>query len=240
MNDKLQVSELPVLWQSVVVDVESVAPLMQFSQDSYDVANMTAVVAVQVPEQKKYRLLLSSDVESGTRATVRVVSSDEQFDTVESFVKLGKQEAVDYLPQLDKSGLVDPSLPEKDKVKYIQANFKEATILVPMGVQKLRIHASKKLVPATAGGREYSLVQYAPLLGFTTGGGQVNLSLAVTFPPAFEGNAMTIDAPSVDPIPGQPAPSDAVAPFDGTIGAVRAFAWHWRTDPKVTLKYRYQ
>lgn len=235
------VTELPVQWQSVVVDVESVAPLLQFpANNSYDVANMSAVVCLQVPEDKQYRLLLTCDVESGTRATARVMSSDNQFDSVEQFERIEKKDAKDYIPLLDKSGLVSPETSEADKVEYIRKNFKHAVIRIPAGQQKVRIHASKKLLPVAGNPKEYELVQFAPLLGFTIAGGQTNLALTVTFPPAFEGNNMAIDPATVEPIPGQPNPSDAVPPFDGTIGAVRAFAWHWRTDPKVKIKYRYQ
>lgn len=235
------VVELPVQWQSVVVDVESVAPLVGFDVNkAYDVANMSAVVCLQVPEDKEYRLLLSADVESGTRATARVMSSDDQFDTVKRFEKIGNNEAADYLPQLDKSGLVPSDTSEKEKLKYIRKYFKHTILRIPAGQQKIRIHASKKLVPIDSNPREYQLVQFAPLLGFTIAGGQTNLAVTVTFPPTFEGNNISIDEPKIDPIPGQPMPSDAVAPFKGTIGAVNAFAWHWRTDPKVTIKYRYQ
>lgn len=235
------VLELPVQWQNVVVDVESVAPLLQYQQnEAYDVANMTAVVCLQVPSTAEYRLLLSADVENGTSATVRIMSSDKEFETEEKFERIDKHDAKDYLPQLDKSGLVAADATEELKLDYIRKNFKQAVVSIPVGEQKLRIHASKKLVPVSGNPREYSLIQFAPLLGFTMAGGQTNLALTITFPPVFEGNNMVIDAAKVEPIPGQPTPSDAVTPFDGTIGAVRAFAWHWRTDPKITIGYRYQ
>lgn len=239
--NKPQVTELPVQWQSVTVDVESIAPILNFVDGiAYDVANMTALVNVNVPEARIYRLLLSCDVESGTRATARVASSDEAFDKVERFERISKQDASDYIPLLDKSGLVAADATTDDKLKYIRNNFKEVLINIPSGQQKIRIHASKKLVHTPGNPREFTLVQFAPLLGFTIAGGQTNLSLAVTFPPAFEGGNIAIDTPLVEPIPGQPVPSDAVPPHNGVIGAVHAFAWHWRTDPKVTIKYRYQ
>lgn len=234
------VTELPVQWQSAVVDIESVAPLRQFNSTSYDVANMTAVACLQVAEARDYRLLLSCNVESGTRATARVMSSDAQFDVVKRFSQITKNEASDYIPLLDKSALMPSDSTETQKVDYIRKNFKHAVINIPAGQQKIRIHASMKLNPTNGNPREYELVQFAPLLGFTIAGGQTNLALTITFPPAFEGNNIAIDPAVVEQIAGQPIPTDAVPPFDGTIGAVRAFAWHWRNDPKVKIKYRYQ
>lgn len=237
----IPIDELPVQWQSVNLDIESVAPLRQFNPtESYDVVNMTAVVSINIQQERKYRLFLSCDVESGTHATVRTVSStDDKFDILEKFNRITKQEASDFIPFLDKSGLLDNSASLEQKIDYIRKNFKQAIISIPSGQQKLRIHASQKLKPINNNPREYSLKSFAPLMGFTIAGGQTNLSLVVTFPPSFEGNNPAIDTPIVDQIPGQPTPTDAVTPFNGTIGAVRAFAWHWRNDPKVTINYRY-
>lgn len=234
--------ELPVQWQSVNIDIESIAPLRQFNpQESYDVANMTAVISMNIDQERAYRILLSCDVESGTRAFVRTVSStDDKFDEVQRFKRIPKQDAIDIIPFLDKSGLVGSGETEDQKIEYICKNFKQAVISIPAGSQKIRIHASQKLMPQNNNPREYSLKSFAPLLGFTIAGGQTNLSLVVTFPPSFEGSNLTIDAPAVEQIPGQPVPADVIPPFDGTIGAVRAFAWHWKNDPKVTINYRYQ
>ncbi len=182
--NKPPVTELPVQWQSVTVDVESIAPILGFNDaTAYDVANMTAVVNVNVPEARAYRLLLSCDVESGTRATARVASDDSNFDKVERFERISKQDATDYIPLLDKSGLIAADAPATAKIKYVMENFKEVSINIPSGQQKIRIHASKKLTHTPGNPREYSLVQFAPLLGFTIAGGQTNLSLVVTFPP---------------------------------------------------------
>lgn len=235
------VAELPVMWQSASIDVESVAPLRQFNiKEAYDVANMSAVICVQVPETRAYRLLLSCNVESGTRATVRVMSADDDaFDNIANFNRIPKEEAADFIPLLNNSGLVSADSTEQQKLAYIRANFKQAVVSIPAGQQKLRVHASQKLLPNTADPKAYSLKVFAPLLGFTIAGGQTNLSVVVTFPPSFEGFPVVIEAPVVEALAGQPMPGEAVPAFNGTIAAVPAFAWHWRNDPKVTINYRY-
>lgn len=235
------VTELPVMWQSANIDVESVAPMRQFNlAEAYDVANMSAVICVQAPEARAYRLLLSCNVESGTRATVRVMSADDDtFDDIANFNRIPKQEAADFIPLLNNSGLVPADATEEQKLSYIRSNFKQAVVNIPAGQQKLRIHASQKLMPRNSDPKAYALNVFAPLLGFTIAGGQTNLSVVVTFPPSFEGFPVTIDAPVVEALAGQPMPGEAVPAFSGTIGAVQAFAWHWRNDPKVTINYRY-
>lgn len=232
--------ELPALWQSVNIDVESVAPIRQFiPTESYDVANMSAIIQVEVSAENEYRLLLSCDVESGTRATVRVMSTtDDVFDKIKRFNKIGKAEAKDFIPLLDKSGFVPVEAPEVEKTAYIRKNFKSATIKIPAGQQKLRIHASQKLNPIDGDPKKYRLTVFAPLLGFTLAGGQSNLSVAVTFPPQFQGATLNIAEPVVEPLPGQPQPG-LVSEFKGDIACLKAFAWCWRNDPKVTINYTY-
>lgn len=240
-KDKPQVSGLPVQYQSVNIDIESISPLKNFDPvESYDVANMTAVLSVNIPQEQDYRLLLSCNVESGTHGTVRTVSLDDKFDKVVDFVRITKKESVDFFSFLDKSGFLPADASQEQKSDYVCENFKQAVVTIPSGQQKLRIQASQKMMPVNNNPREYSLKSFAPMLGFSTGSGQVNLSLVVTFPPAFEVSNMVIDTPVIEQIPGQPTPTDATTPYAGAIGAVRAFAWHWKTDPKVTINYRYQ
>lgn len=242
-TNTLPVSELPVQAQAVTIDVESIAPFRNFDpSESYDVANMTAILTVNVPIEQDYRLLLSCSVESGTQASIRTVSSTkDDFDKKKDFVRIKKEEAKDFFGFLEKSGFLSPEASDDQKTEYVCNFFKQVVITIPARTQKLRIKASQKLTPVNGNPREYSLTSFAPFLGFLTAGGQVNLSLVVTFPPSFEASNITIDNPIVEALPGQPTPNDATpATIAQQIGAVKAFAWHWKTDPKVTINYRYQ
>lgn len=232
--------DLPIQYQTLNIDIEPVAQMRQFGQDAYDVANWTGVIAVNSPADQDYTLVLPFAIESGTRATVAVVSADnDTFDVVAQFKKLGGPEE-QFLPYLKKMGLLSDTATElTPELKELVKGFKIATLRIPAGQHILRLRASQKLLPQSDDKHAYQLVLYAPLCNFTLGGGQTNLTAIVSFPPDFQAPA-TVDPPVVEPLPGQSTPGDGSPPATPVQAAnQKVFAWHWRNDPKVTINYRY-
>lgn len=232
--------DLPIQYQTLNVDIEPVAQMRQFGQDAYDVANWVATVAVNSPAEQKYRLVIPFAIESGTRATAQVVSStDEDFDEIATFKRpRGKHEQ--FLPYLKKMGLLAETATEiPEELKPFVKGFKIADLKIPAGGQIVRIHASQKLLSAEADKHSYELILYAPLCNFVLAGGQTNLTAIVTLPPDFQAG-VTVTEFKVEPLPGQSMPgegSPAATPVQAANNKV--YAWHFRNDPKITIKYRY-
>lgn len=230
--------DLPIQYQTLNIDIEPVAQMLQFGDGAYDVANWTGVVAVNSPAEGVYRLVLPFAIESGTRATAVVASSDDEFDNVISFKKSANDKQ--FLDYVKKMGLLPPEATElTDELKKLVKGFKVADVKVPAGSHIIRIHASQKLLPITDDKKSYQLVLYAPLCNFTLAGGQTNLTALVSFPPDFQ-TATTVEPPVVEPLPGQPTPGEGSPPATpAQVANQKVFGWHWRNDPKVTIKYRY-
>lgn len=234
------VLDLPIQYQTLNIDIEPVAQMRQFGPDAYDVANWTATIAVNSPAEQDYELVLPFGIESGTRATISVVSAtDDNFDVVATFKKLGgKTER--YIPYLQKMGLLpgDQTVLTPE-LKAFAKGFKITTLHIPAGRHILRLHASQKLESTSTDKRAYRIVMYAPLCNFVLGGGQTNLTAIVTLPPDFQAPAQ-VTPPVVEPLPGQPTPgegSPAALPVQAANNKV--YAWHFRNDPKITIDYRY-
>lgn len=231
--------DLQVLNQSINTDIESVAPLRNFvPAESYDVANSTITATVVAPEEKTYRIVLAADVEAGTSAFVRVVSStDDKFDASAKFNKVAKKDAAILKPVLAKAGIaLDPALPEKKQLEALVSYYKVADIKIPAGQQVLRIHASQKLHPVGGNPKAYSFVMYAPQLSFNPAG-NVRLGATVLFPLDFEQKAV-IAAPVVEALPGQPTPNQLAA-NEVQVGLQKAYGWAFQSDPKITFSYTY-
>jgi len=231
--------DLQVLNQSINTDIESVAPLRGFLPDeSYDIANSTITATINAPEEKVYRLVLAADVEAGTSASVRVVSStNNQFDVVAKFKKITKKNASILKPVLDKAGIaLDPSLPEKKQLEALVMFYKVADIVIPAGQHVLRISASQKLHPVGGNPKAYSYTMFAPQLSFAPAG-NVRLGATVVFPLDFDQKAV-VATPIVEPLPNQPTPNQ-LAYTDQLIGLQKAFGWAFQSDPKITITYTY-
>ncbi len=233
--------DLQVLNQTINTDIESVAPTRGFSlTEAYDVANTTLTATVVAPEDKVYRIVLAADVEAGTSAFARVVSStDDKFDVVAKFKKVAKKDSEILKPVLAKAGIqLDPSLPEKKQLEQLVPFYKVADIHIPAGQQVIRIHASQKLHPVGGDPKSYSFVLYAPQLSFNPAG-NVRMGVTVVFPLDFEQKA-TIVPPTVEGLPGQPAPNQ-ISPTEPAVqvGLQKAFGWAFQSDPKVTFTYKY-
>lgn len=227
-------TNLEVSWQSVNVDIESIAPITGFIADSYDVANSTITAKVNVPAAGDYRIVLAMETEASTSASVRVVSStDADFDTQASFKRIPKGQSSILEPVLTKAGI--PT--EADRQAQLEreaAHYKVADIYLPAGPQVLRIHASQKLTPVDGNPKRYRFTIFAPQLSLAPTG-NVRLGVTVVFPMDF--NA-TVDAPIIEALPGQPAVSTD-AQTDSTVGLQRALGWAFHADPKITLSYTY-
>jgi hypothetical protein len=233
--------DLQVINQTINTDIESVAPLRNFNTDeAYDVANSTITATVTSPEEKVYRLVLAADVEAGTSAFVRVVSStDDKFDETAKFKKIPKKDADILKPVLDKAGItLDSSLPEKKQLEKLVSYYKVADIKIPSGQQVLRIHASQKLSPVAANPKAYSFVMYAPQLSLNPAG-NVRLGVTVVFPLDFDQKAV-VTTPIVEGLPGQPVPN-LISPADPQVqvGLQKAYGWAFQSDPKITFNYTY-
>ncbi len=231
--------DLQVTNQTINTDIESVAPVRGFiPAESYDVANSTITATVVAPEEKMYRLVLAADVEAGTSAFVRVVSStDDKFDTTAKFVKIAKKDAAILKPVLDKAGIaLDPALPEKKQLEQLVNFYKVADIKIPAGQQVLRIHASQKLHPVGGNPKSYSFTLYAPQLSFNPSG-NVRLGATVLFPLDFEQKA-TITPPVVEALPGQQTPNQLAA-TEALLGLQKGYGWAFQSDPKITVSYTY-
>jgi hypothetical protein len=231
--------DLQVINQTINTDIESIAPLRNFSPaEAYDVANSTITATVVAPEEKTYRIVLAADVEAGTSAFVRVVSStDDKFDTTAKFKKIPKQDAEILKPVLAKAGIqLDPALPEQQQLKSLVNYYKVADIKIPAGQQVLRIHASQKLHPVAGNPKAYSFVLYAPQLSFNPAG-NVRLGVSVVFPLDFDQKA-AISAPVVEGLPNQPIPNQLAA-NEVQIGLQKGYGWAFQSDPKITFSYNY-
>lgn len=230
--------DLLVLSQGVNVDIESIAPVRGFGPDAYDVANATITATVQVPTEQEYRLVLAANTEGGTSAFVRVVSgSDKDFDRTARFRRLYKNEAQTLLPVLAKQGItLDPTKSERKQLEALAAGYKVADLTIPAGQQVLRIHASERLMPVEGNPRRYRLRMFAPQLSFNPVG-NVHMGVTVVFPLEFTAKA-TIDTPTVEALPGQPAVNSVGgSPVD--LGEQRAFGWGFKADPVITINYAY-
>lgn len=231
-------TDLLVLSQSINVDIESIAPIRGFAADAFDVANSTITATVQAPSEQTYRIVLAANTEGGTSAFVRVVSAtDEDFDRSATFKRLKKNEADTLKPVLAKRGVtLDPTKDEQDQLEAHLPNYKVADITIPAGQQVLRIHASERLMPVDGNPRRYKLTMFAPQLSFNPAG-NVHLGVTVVFPLDFTTTA-TIDTPTVEPLPGQPAVNTVGGnPID--LGEQRAFGWGFKADQVVTVTYTY-
>jgi hypothetical protein len=211
-------TDLQVQHQGINIDIESIAPIRQFSADAYDVANMTVTATVTSPSEQLYRLVLAADIEAGTSAFVRVVSASKaHFKDPRPFKRIVKKDAEILRPVLAKAGIVlPPGVDEQQQLEEHAANYKVADITIPAGQQVLRIHASQKLKPVDGNPRRYRFTMYAPQLSLAPVG-NVRLGATVIFPLDFNG---TIDTPV-------------------TVGLQRAFGWAFQADPKITVSYAY-
>lgn len=230
-------TDLQVLNQGINIDIESIAPLRSFGAESYDVANMTITATVQSPTEQEYRLVLAADVESGTSAFVRVVSTDKHFKEPENFKRIFKKDAEIIKPILTKAGItLDPALDEQEQLEAHAAHYKIADIKVPAGQQVLRIHASQKLNPLGGDPRRYQFIMYAPQLSLAPVS-NVRLGATVVFPLDF---AATIDPPLVEAMPGQPS-ANLIGGGDAPVqvGLQQAYGWAFQADPKITISYTY-
>jgi hypothetical protein len=231
--------DLQVINQTINTDIESIAPIRNFQpSEAYDVANSTITATVVAPEEKKYRLVLAADVEAGTSAFVRVVSStDDKFDVTAKFNKIPKKDAAILKPVLEKAGIVlDPALSEKQQLEELTKYYKVADVKIPAGQQLLRIHASQKLHPVGGNPKAYSFVLYAPQLSFNPSG-NVRLGATVIFPLDFEQKAAIVP-PVVEALPGQPTPNQLAA-NEVQIGLQKGYGWAFQSDPKITFSYTY-
>jgi len=231
-------TDLPVLSQSIDIDIESIAPTQGFGAGAYDVANMTITAVVQSPVDQKYRLVLQGDIEAGTSAFVRVISASKaHFKDVRNFTRIYKNEAEIIRPVLAKAGeVLDPAKDEEQQLEEHSQRYKTALIQIPAGQQTLRIHASQLLLPVNGDPRQYSFTMYAPQLSLAPVG-NVRLGATVMFPLDFKG---TVEQVLVEPMPNQP-PVNLVAGNNTpvTVGGQQAYGWAFQADPKITLGYRY-
>ncbi|MES2971403.1 MAG: hypothetical protein V4702_03720 [Patescibacteria group bacterium] len=232
--------DLPIQYQTLNIDIEPVAQMHQFGAEAYDVANWTGVVAVNSPAEDTYRLVLPFAIESGTRATAVVASgTDDDFNKPIQFKKpAGSIDLfVDYLKKMGLLPAEATTIPAE--LREFVKGFKVADIKVPAGTHIIRIHASQKLLSLTEDKRSYQLVLYAPLCNFVVAGGQTNLTALVSFAPDFQA-PVTVETPVVEPLPGQSMPGDgSPAALPAQVANQKVYGWHWKNDPKVTIKYRY-
>ena len=180
----------------------------------------------------------SGNVEAGTSAFVRVVSStDDKFDVTAKFKRIPKKDAAILKPVLDKAGvLLDSALSEKEQLEELVKYYKVADVKIPAGQQVLRIHASQKLHLVGGNPKTYSFVLYAPQLSFNPTG-NVRLGVTVIFPLDLEQKAV-ITPPVVEALPGQQMPNQLAA-NEVLIGLQKGYGWAFQSDPKITFSYTY-
>ncbi|WP_299040020.1 hypothetical protein [uncultured Pseudokineococcus sp.] len=231
-------TDLPVLSQSINIDIESIAPTQGFGASSYDVANMTITAVVQSPADQDYRLVLQGDLEAGTSAFARVISASKaHFKDVRPFKRIIKKDAEIIRPVLDKAGeVLDTTTNEKRQLEQHAQRYKVSDIRVPAGQQTIRIHASQLLLPVDGDPRHYRFTMYAPQLSLAPVS-NVRLGATVVLPLDFAG---TVEQVLVEPMPNQPTPN-LVAGGDApvAVGGQQAYGWAFQADPKITLAYRY-
>ena len=225
---------LPVRSQVLGIDVESIAPVKGFAQESFDVANVNGVLVVENPTEGEVRLVLPFPVEESS-AEIRVVSTGER----KEFRKRDgrAQQFVEFLRNIGEIPAdQEPIL--KEVLEAIR-EFRVADIFIPAGSQVLRFHARQVLRPINGDPRSYEVEFFAPLAGFVLApSGQSQMSVTVAFPPAWAAPGMSIGTPVITPLPGQVAPPEQ--PSGPThIAERQIYGWLWRNDPKVTIPYQY-
>lgn len=225
---------LPVRWQVLGVDIESLAPFDGFAADSYDVANVNGTLMVENPTEQEIRLVCPFPTERGS-AQVRVLSTD----TVKSFKKGngGAKQFIDLLKQIGE--IPADQEPILKQVRELTREYLIADVTIPAGQQLLRFHSRQKLRPLANDPRAFELELLAPLAGFILApSGQSQMAVTVTFPPPFASPGIQIGQPTITPLPGVPAPPEQ--PSGPTPIAERpTYGWLWRNDPKLTIPYRY-
>jgi hypothetical protein len=225
---------LPVRWQVLGVDIESIAPVRGFGEDAFDVANVNGVLNVESPADQEVRLVLPFAVEQAS-AEVRVVSTNQR----EQFRKRdGRAEQfVDILRSIGEIPVdQEPILKE---IREAIRDWVVTEIRIPAGTQILRFHARQILRPKPDDARSFELVLFAPLAGFILApGGQASMSVTVAFPPPFAAPGLAIGTPSITPLPGQAAPPEQPS-GPVPVAERQMYGWLWRNDPKLTIPYRY-
>jgi hypothetical protein len=228
------VINLPVRSQVLGIDVESIAPVKGFPLDAFDVANVNGVLVVENPSDQQVRLVLPFPVEESS-AEVRVVSTGERKEFRKRDGRAGQ-----FVELLRSIGEI-PSDQEPILKEVLAAikEFRVADVYLPAGSQVLRFHARQVLRPVGGDPRSFEVEFFAPLAGFMLApSGQSQMSVTVTFPPAWAAPGMSIGTPVITPLPGQTAPPEQ--PSVPTHIAERLiYGWLWRNDPKVTIPYRY-
>jgi hypothetical protein len=225
---------LPVRWQVLGVDVESLAPWKGFTDDSFDVASVNGTLMVENPVDQKVDLVLPFPTERST-AEIRVLSTNKR----EGFVKpdVSARQFVDFLKHI---GEISPDQePMLRELRELTKDFRVAELEIPAGQQILRFHARQILEPDPQDPRAFEVTFFAPLAGFILApSGQTQMSVTVVFPPPFAAPGMQIEQPQIEPLPGIPDPQlvwSGVSP----IASRPVYGWLWRNDPKVTIPYRY-
>lgn len=226
---------LPVRYQVLGVDVESLAHHQGFTPDAYDVANVNGILVVENPTADKVRLVLPFATEQAS-AEVRVVSTGER-----TAFKKRDGKAEQFVELLRSLGEIPADQqPVLDEIRDTIREWMVADIELPAGTQVLRFHARQILRPSEADLRAFKLELYAPLAGFIlAASGQTSMAVTVEMPPPFAAPGLTVTNVAVTPLPGRAEP--AAQPFGPTAVAERPiYGWLWRNDPKLTLEYRYQ
>lgn len=228
------VLNLPVRWQVLGVDVESLAPTKGFTEDAYDVANVNGVLLVENPTEQDIRLVYPFATEDA-HAEVRVVSTGER----KSFTKRSGK-AADFVEMLKALGEIPADQePVLGVVREEIRDYRTADVTIPAGQQLLRVHARQKLLPVGGNPKAFEVVFFAPLAGFILApGGQAQMSVSIAFPPLWAAPGMQIGTPIITPVPGQPAPETQVQ-GPTSVGERPSYGALWRNDPKVTIPYSY-
>ena len=223
---------LPVRWQVLGVDVESIVPHRGFAAEAYDVANVNGIFLVENPTEQEVRLVLPFPSERAS-AGLRVVSTDE----VTTFKKRdGRAEQfIEYLRAIGE--IPENEEPILEDVREAVREFHVADVEIPAGQQVLRFYARQRLEPLEGDPRAFEVVFFAPLAGLVFAGGQSTASVTVAFPPAWAAPGLTVGQPTITPLPGAPAPTEQ--PSTATVAERPLYGWLWRQDPKVTIPYRY-
>lgn len=224
---------LPVRWQQLAIDVESLQPWRGFSADGYDVANVNGTLLVENPAEQEVRLVCPFPTEQAS-AEVRVLSTDKK-----STFKKGRGGARQFVALLRALGQIPAD--QEPMLRELQAatrEFRVADIQLPAGQQLLRFHARQRLRPVGGDVRSYEVVFFAPLAGFVLAPGRAEVSVTLEFPTPFAGPGMTLGTPVVTPLPGAPTP-EAQVTGPVVIAERQTYGWLWRVDPKVTFPYRY-
>lgn len=224
---------LPVRWQQLAVDVESLQPWRGFPADGYDVANVNGTLLVENPSEQDVRLVCPFPTERAS-AEVRVLSTDKRM----AFKKGtgGARQFVDLLRSLGQ--IPADQEPVLKEIVEATREFLVADVHLPAGQQLLRFHARQRLLPVAGDVRAYEVVFFAPLAGFVLAPGRAEMSVTLEFPAAFAAPGITPGTPVVTPLPGAPTPEAQVS---GPVAIAErpTYGWLWRVDPKVSFPYRY-